>query len=147
MTCGFIRYILIQKYGPNYKLDFKLIRIWAIIITIVLTILGLLLSFIPPIYEVIWFNNNTNLTGDITYRVLDVITANLALLASVLLITKNKEAFTIFILCNVVFIGLLASSSLWLSAIQIFVYLVSNIFAMFAWHYKSKYQNLNIEEN
>ncbi len=141
MGLGITRYIIINKHGSDYNLNFKLIRIWGIIIAIIFSIVGMILALVPSIYEVLWFNNSTSQTFDVLYRSFDVLTANLALFGSVLLITKNKEAFAIFTICNVTFIALFAASSLWLNAIQIFVYLVSNIFAMVAWHYKSKYQN------
>ncbi len=141
MILGAIRYIIINKHSSDYELNFKLIKILGFITLIVFSIIGMTLAFIPSIYEVLWFNNSTNSTFDVVYRSLDVLTANLALFGSVLLITKSKEAFAIFTICNVVFIVLFAASSLWLNAIQIFVYFISNIFAMVAWHYKSKYQN------
>ncbi len=140
LLMGIYRYLLIKREGANYKINANRVRLFAVIFTFFFTILGIVVSSIPQAAEVLWFRHGTTGTLDVVYRTFDIITISLAMFASFLLISKDKEAFVFFIICNVIFIILLFISSMWLSMVQIMMFLVSNIFSMIAWNYKKKHK-------
>lgn len=132
---GVVRLWLINKYGTDYKINFKKINMIGVVTLSIFSIIGIIMALIEPIYNTFWYTNDTS----ITYRILDILTANLAIYGSILLICKNKNAFYIFTFCNVIFIGMFAISGLWINSIQLFIYIICNICAAAAWTYKDKH--------
>ncbi len=134
---GIARLIIINKNGIDYKLDFKKIQAIGIAILLTISVIGIVMACIEPIYSAFWYTGDTGYA----YRLLDVLTANLALYGSILLICKDRRAFYIFILCNIIFMGLFMVSQLWMNALQLLIYIACNICASAAWTYRSKHSD------
>lgn len=134
---SFARMFIIKKLGSAYKFNFKKTEIISYIVVFLLSVVGIFIALYEPIYSSFWYTGDTS----ITYRLLDVLTANLAIIGSVMLVTKNKNAFYIFTFCNVIFIVMFGLSGLWMNSIQLFIYIVCNLCAVAAWTYKSKHEN------
>ncbi len=137
LILGLVRMLIIRKQGSNYKLNFRLIKIISIIALIIASVIGIVMATNDSIYNTFWYTGDTTLA----YRILDILTANLAIYGTVLLICKNRNAFIVFTLCNIIFIGMFIVSSLWLNAVQLLIYFVCNICATAAWTYKAKHSD------
>lgn len=132
---GVYRYVIINRRGNDYKMDFKKIERVTLWIVLFITAFAYALAIIPTTGDYIWFNDEIGLLG----RLIDITTANLVLIATVFILTKNRNAFLIFISCNILFIGMFIVTSLWMSALQLVIYFVCNVCAAAAWTYKTKH--------
>ncbi len=136
LAASIVRIAVVNRMGVEYKLNFKLIEIITLISILLVTTIGIILACYEPIGSVIWYIEKPT-----WYRVLDVITADLAMLGIMLLFTKNRNAFIVFMGCNVIFIGLFIFTQMWLNALQLFIFLVANICSTAAWTYKKKHSS------
>lgn len=126
------RVVLINKNGSNYEVNNKLVYYLAIGLFLSFATLGIIFINVDAL-SVIWWNTKT-ISGGVRY--LDVITSSLVLLGGFLILGKSKYGFMVFMLCNILFIILFIFSKQWLSILQISIFLVSNLLAIFAWNNK-----------
>lgn len=133
ISSGAWRMYLIRKHGQNYEINKKTFYIIGGIIVAALTI-GMTIAaiYIP---ESSWFWNNKSLA----FRELDVYSCLVAFIGTLFLVTKNKYAFYMFLLCNIMFGILFIASGAWMNAIQLLIYMVCNTCAAAAWTYRSKH--------
>lgn len=134
IAASIVRVIIVNKLGTEYSLNFKLIEIVSVTSILAVSTIGIIFACYEPIGGVLWYIEKPT-----WYRILDVITAGLAMLGIMLLMTKNRNAFIVFMGCNVIFIGLFIVTQMWLNALQLLIFLIANICSTAAWTYKKKH--------
>ncbi len=131
------RYNLIRKQGSDYAINAKLLNTIAAFATAGIMALGLTLINVLP-DGVFWWNEDVTLMS----KYLDVICSTILLFGVVLLTTKNKHAYTVFFVCDFLFIVAFAFIDQWLTVLQTSLYTMINILGYFAWSFKEKHPEI-----
>ncbi len=131
---NFYRNDLIKKQGKDYKINEKRSLLIGAAFLIPLMIGGLILINLP-IADKIWWNPETN----VPLRYIDVICSTITIFGILLLLTKNKHAFSVFMVSDLIFLVAFTLLSQWLTVTQIAIYASVNIVGFLGWHYKEKH--------
>ncbi len=131
------RYYLISKFGKDYKVNEKLLNTIGMLVSSSLMLLGLILINVLP-SGILWWDEELSLLS----KYLDVICSSLILFGVTLLTTKNKHAYSIFFLCDFMFIIAFALVAQWLTVLQTTLYTMINILGYLAWSFKHKHPEI-----
>lgn len=131
---NFYRNDLIKKHGKDYKINEKKVLAITFALIIPLMILGLVLINTSAGNK-IWWNPETSMA----LRYIDVICSTITVFGIVLLLTKNKHAFSVFMISDVTFLIAFILISQWLTVTQVAIYASVNIVGFLGWHYKEKH--------
>ena len=131
---NFYRNDLIKNQGKNYKINEKKILKIGFACLMPLMILGLVLINTSA-GDKIWWNPETSMG----LRYIDVICSTITIFGMILLLTKNKHAFSVFMISDITFLIAFILISQWLTVTQIAIYASVNIVGFLGWHYKEKH--------
>lgn len=131
------RYILISKHGEHYEINNKLCNIISAILFLTFMITGLVLINVLPEGTLWWHPESTMLT-----KYLDVICSTLTFWGIALILTKNKHAFSIFMIGDTLYIIAFILMSQWLTVLQTSLFAIVNVLGYLAWSFKEKHPEI-----
>lgn len=130
------RYTLIRKHGDNYKLDDKLVYIILAIGIFIFITVGVL-SIELDDNNVFWWN--TNVYGDVHPNLIkyaDLLSSLFLVAGGILLLSANKHAFIMWIVCDVLLLILFNNAHQWSNVVLTLVNILMESLAYFAWNYE-----------
>ncbi len=126
------RYMKIKAEGPGYSINTKLIKqitFWMVIILVILAVLSIELDK----NEVFWWNSNVY-EGRNIVKYLDVVAGTITLVGGAMSLTKNKYGFTLFVICDLVYLVLFVNAHQWSNVVITIVFIALEILGYIVWH-------------
>lgn len=130
------RYTLIKSQGSNYEVN--KVKVWTIVsITMFILILFGVITIHLDTNNVFWWNTGVYDKHHLV-QYIDVIGGTMAIVGVALTLTKNKHAFTVYIVCDIFYLILFAKASQWTSFAIIFIAIIMEVLGYIVWHCEGK---------